>query len=1203
MPYESAEILHNSAILVRQFFGRNLYDRLYSQPHLTGVHKVWVTLQALCAVAQLHSVGVIHGDIKSENFFLIGSFQAVLTDLSTYIKPVYLPLNDPVAATSLFFESGAKRRRCFIAPERFIDTLTSRVLDEHGRRMTFFDKEFTREFVRMDLFSVGLTIAELFMEGQHVVDLPELLAYRTGVGLVEKISDPTVKKIVLALIQRDSSSRPNSAVDCVETLLEELPFVFRGLLVPLLAVVGHPVYANADMRMMLIRANWEYVRDLVVGGLESAESPRTYDRFTELELLEQCQSASLLSRGVNASIPPLTAWTPSSTEGPLFPHPQFSSSACAAFTRGLVNVWREGERVHLAGDGSGQWREEKLGVLINEVYMEFFFSSSQKVDHGASTPHTESTESTPLICSLLGSTAMACNSTTSKLVYLDMVGSLAESADDTCIADLIIPYVHDLALGAQPLAVRMQANACMARLVSQLGRAETGLFSEYLFPLCLTADTLPCSLGLALALAKAAIRLSEESSKKLAAIRMFIERVVSMATRKENQAVWLSALLENLDLFALLESSAKSTTLLVGVLADCAVRIRAKFCMQVANACTLLARATVEGLVVPLVLEALEAGEVGAAAALGAIVSPTTNKQLLALVVERLVRVCRSDGGGSVVMTRAAEHALTVVLAGKIPVLDQFVFLRSVLGGGTLLDLKLEDSPNSSHRDYSQRGVIWVPQIIPAMIEPNDPFSNCLLVNPDFPSPAPVRLTSPILLGLGNMKDFRLEASGTPRPLPDLGCLSNLDGSFRSLYAGGSVGGTSLQERYLATLPCVPSSIGTTPPWKPDNLLLATLTDFSSSGFAVPVVAVDSTDDGRVLVAGGADCTLKVWRTSALEAESVIQASRSWKAPPDCTRLFTLRTLRNAKSVVFGTDRRLMVFRIDTVGSEEPVAKSDEHAFGNPIAIEAFDTDLASCVMAACDKGGVLNWDLRSSGHAFSLKIDPVQHSSLTGLVVSKGAHAFAVSTLNGHLLVFDARFLKNPVSEFAHSGGPIAAMAHSAHPNSVWISTLSESSLFDIQQGGAASRILSTVGPAGIVGQVPTLSTDLTPNPDINLSKLAKGAATARSLIECAGADWTVISGHNDGVVRYWQPNGLPSGIAYPHQFDPSSTVYNGDHIVQRIVKDTESFVYESGVYAGRPCTVAEGHRDVINDICIASMQSDIIVTAGRDGLVKLWK
>jgi WD40 repeat protein len=397
----------------------------------------------------------------------------------------------------------------------------------------------------------------------------------------------------------------------------------------------------------------------------------------------------------------------------------------------------------------------------------------------------------------------------------------------------------------------------------------------------------------------------------------------------------------------------------------------------------------------------------------------------------------------------------------------------------------------------------------------------------------------------------------------------------------------------------------TTPTCKPENLLLATLNDFSIGGIAIPVVSVDATDDGRVIIGAGADCTVKIWRTTALETDSIMSCSRSIRIP-NCSRLYEIRTIRNTKSFVAGMDDRIGIFQTD---HSLPIAVSPIHEYGHPLALENFDTDLSSCVIAACErKGGILCWDTRINTLAWSLERDPLKYMTPTGLVLSKDAKAFLIASLNGYITVYDHRYLK-PVSNFAVSSpSGISSVCPSATDNgrNIWVCTGSDICLFDVTGDALEPKhVLSTV-PPHVTLPPPTLSKcDATLNTDFNISKISKSETNARCIKECAGSKnaWTVVSGHNDGVARYWQPGDQTSGIICPLQLDPKPAIVSGNTITQQVVRDKELYSEESQAYAGRPCTVTEGHRDVINDICFASLQCDVIVTAGRDGVVKLWK
>jgi phosphoinositide-3-kinase regulatory subunit 4 len=84
---------------------------------------------------------------------------------------------------SLFFDVS-DRRSCYIAPERFYS--------KEGAPPA--NGELTRE---MDVFSIGCTIAELYLEGKSLFSLSQLLKYRIGEfdpkSEVDKIKDESIR--------------------------------------------------------------------------------------------------------------------------------------------------------------------------------------------------------------------------------------------------------------------------------------------------------------------------------------------------------------------------------------------------------------------------------------------------------------------------------------------------------------------------------------------------------------------------------------------------------------------------------------------------------------------------------------------------------------------------------------------------------------------------------------------------------------------------------------------------------------------------------------------------------------------------------------------------------------------------------------------------------------------------------------------------
>jgi serine/threonine protein kinase/WD40 repeat protein len=214
------DITDRAVFLGRQYMGSSLVERFHSHPALHPIEKSWLTFQMLHAVHQLHSHGIRHGDIKTDNFLLTSWNWLFLVDVAFY-KPTFLPSDNP-ADYNYFFENHghtigshgmitqSARRRCYVAPERFYNQITDRkFLEPSGGGGGGIDGQVSEA---MDIFSLGCVIAELFLNGEHVLfDLPALLAFRDGAydpsPLISRIPFPAVRNLIHHMIQRDPAKR------------------------------------------------------------------------------------------------------------------------------------------------------------------------------------------------------------------------------------------------------------------------------------------------------------------------------------------------------------------------------------------------------------------------------------------------------------------------------------------------------------------------------------------------------------------------------------------------------------------------------------------------------------------------------------------------------------------------------------------------------------------------------------------------------------------------------------------------------------------------------------------------------------------------------------------------------------------------------------------------------------------------------------
>ena len=128
------------------------------------MERKWLVLQLMCAIAQVHSVKMVHGDIKPSNI-LITSFNHLFLADQLALKPAYIQ-EDDLKTYNLYFGELDNNQRCYIAPERFRSDVP---LDK--------DKELDQSSLlepAMDIFSAGCIIAEIFMDrkdGRPLFDL------------------------------------------------------------------------------------------------------------------------------------------------------------------------------------------------------------------------------------------------------------------------------------------------------------------------------------------------------------------------------------------------------------------------------------------------------------------------------------------------------------------------------------------------------------------------------------------------------------------------------------------------------------------------------------------------------------------------------------------------------------------------------------------------------------------------------------------------------------------------------------------------------------------------------------------------------------------------------------------------------------------------------------------------------------------------
>ncbi|XP_069690077.1 phosphoinositide 3-kinase regulatory subunit 4 isoform X4 [Periplaneta americana] len=259
LPFQRTVLTEKAGFIMREYVKYSLYDRISTRPFLTDIEKRWIAFQVLYALHQCHKVGVCHGDIKLENILITSWNWVLLADFASF-KPTYLPEDNP-GDYSYFFDAS-RRRTCYIAPERFIQTL-----NPDGSSQVLLPEESLRKgdlTPAMDIFSVGCALAELFNEVHDApFDLSELLAYCSSENNdfkhLDKLEDPDIRELIRNMSERDPARRQSAEVYLAQERNRVFPEYFYSFLQPYMHMFSAAPILSPDEKISRLRKDMQNI--------------------------------------------------------------------------------------------------------------------------------------------------------------------------------------------------------------------------------------------------------------------------------------------------------------------------------------------------------------------------------------------------------------------------------------------------------------------------------------------------------------------------------------------------------------------------------------------------------------------------------------------------------------------------------------------------------------------------------------------------------------------------------------------------------------------------------------------------------------------------------------------------------------------------------------------------------------------------------
>ncbi|KAI9347770.1 hypothetical protein DFJ73DRAFT_451681 [Zopfochytrium polystomum] len=454
-PYERIMETDTAGYLIRQFLFSNLYDRISTRPFLALPEKKWIAFQVLTGLMEAHARQIYHGDIKTENILVTSWNWAYLSDFSGF-KPTYLPEDNP-ADFSFFFDTSS-RRSCYVAPERFL-----------APGETLFSEKGTGLTPAMDVFSLGCTLAELFLEGMPILSFSQLLRYRKDeydpTSQLDKIEDPHIKDMIKEMIQIDPAKRGTAASHWSK---------WRGLAFPehyysflhsfvaglsdlsgsivsshIVSIQGNPtaVYADADAKIDRIYADF-YLIAAAVG------IPNDFVHGSGA-------GGSRLSVGP-AGLPAVAA--SSSFDDPGTPVE-------------ASDTWETKGKKRLDSTTTGTARKATLFPFHLNIPS---YAMSTDLIRKNSSCHDACLILTSIVCSSIRNTFHP----RSRIMALELLLALGIQLEDEYRLDRVVPFVVSLFKdeSANVRATALRVLTQLLTMVDSITTAESNIFPEYIFP-------------------------------------------------------------------------------------------------------------------------------------------------------------------------------------------------------------------------------------------------------------------------------------------------------------------------------------------------------------------------------------------------------------------------------------------------------------------------------------------------------------------------------------------------------------------------------------------------------------------------------------------------------------------------------------------------------------------------------------------------
>ena len=245
-------------MIFRQYFEYSLKERMYLNPYLNEIEKIWITFQLLQNFKILKNMDIIHGDLTPENILLTSNLSVYISDIASF-KPDKINADD-IASYTYYFGSNdnTSLKGFYLAPERIVEKNSNNI---SNNKKTF----------AMDVFSLGVIIAELFIE-KNIFTFPAMVNYKSGniklfniEEFLNRIKHEKIKTLIKKMIEINPDKRITIEKALNDFLKEICPNAMKGFLIHFNVIINNSIFWQPDLIIGYIYRYWKCIWKMIFG--------------------------------------------------------------------------------------------------------------------------------------------------------------------------------------------------------------------------------------------------------------------------------------------------------------------------------------------------------------------------------------------------------------------------------------------------------------------------------------------------------------------------------------------------------------------------------------------------------------------------------------------------------------------------------------------------------------------------------------------------------------------------------------------------------------------------------------------------------------------------------------------------------------------------------------------------------------------------